>query len=450
MRKTRFGALIPLAVLAIGLGGNLGTAAAQEPSQLEFHRDIRPILAESCLLCHGPNDAIRQADLRFDTDEFLDRVVVPGDAEASVLYERLTTEDPIRKMPPAGMSLSDEQIDLVRQWIDGGAEMGAALADADVPAIPQRTVDFAREVRPILSENCFTCHGPDAAARQRGLRLDVAEGPFSDRGEFGGSGHHARQRRREPADPPGERRRRPGADALPPGPEHPGHAGHRRGRSRPRRDRDPAAVDRSGGRVAVALGVHPARAAVGAAGGRRRVGPQPDRQLRQGPAGAGRQGTVSRGRHAHAAPPRHVRSDRAAADGRRYRRRPQRRLARRLRAARRPHARVGGIRRADGRRVARRRPLRRLQRVSDRRPAADVALPRLGDQRLQREHAVRSVHHRADRRRHAPRRHPRTDESPPPSTATTARTARAASSPRSSWSRTWSIGCRRRARCGWG
>ena len=191
MRKTRFGALTPLVVLAIGFGGYLAigvaTAAAQEPSQpLEFHRDIRPILAESCLLCHGPNDAIRQADLRFDTDDFVERLVVPGDAEASLLYERLTTDDPIRRMPPAGMSLSDEQIDLVRRWIDGGAAMGAALADADVPAMPERVVDFAREVRPILSENCFTCHGPDAEARQRGLRLDVAEGPFSDRGEFGG------------------------------------------------------------------------------------------------------------------------------------------------------------------------------------------------------------------------------------------------------------------------
>ena len=40
-------------------------------------------------------------------------------------------------------------------------------------------VEFNREVRPIISDNCFSCHGPDEAARKRGLRFDTEEGLFS-------------------------------------------------------------------------------------------------------------------------------------------------------------------------------------------------------------------------------------------------------------------------------
>ncbi|MYD72272.1 MAG: DUF1553 domain-containing protein [Acidobacteria bacterium] len=194
MGQAPFRVVIPLAALAIGFGGYFSgppaTASAQQPAEpLEFNRDIRPILNESCLICHGPNETTRQADLRFDTDDFIGTVVVTGDAEASPLYQRLTTEDRIGRMPPvsSGQSLTDEQIDAVRRWIDGGAEWGAELADADALPMPERVVDFAREVRPILSQNCFTCHGPDEGTRQRGLRLDVAEGPFADRGTFGGA-----------------------------------------------------------------------------------------------------------------------------------------------------------------------------------------------------------------------------------------------------------------------
>ena len=194
MSKTLRRTLVPFAVLAVVSGAYLSGAVRAAPAQnaaqpLEFNRDIRPILAASCLACHGPNETARQADLRLDTDDFIGTMVVPGDAEASALFQRLTTDDPIGRMPPAssGRSLTGAQIDAVRRWIDGGAHWGSArAAAADAPPVGERVVDFAREVRPILSENCFTCHGPDEQARQRGLRLDVQDGPFAERGEFGG------------------------------------------------------------------------------------------------------------------------------------------------------------------------------------------------------------------------------------------------------------------------
>src|SRR5262245_60122415 len=59
--------------------------------------------------------------------------------------------------------------------------LGLLAAGAPPGAQPASGVDFQREVRPILSENCFHCHGPDKATRMADLRLDTRDGIFSAR-----------------------------------------------------------------------------------------------------------------------------------------------------------------------------------------------------------------------------------------------------------------------------
>jgi len=105
--------------------------AAGDPEPVRYSRDIRPILSEQCYLCHGPDHTTREADLRLDTFEFAteDRggyaAIVPGNAEDSELFYRLTSDDPEEAMPPPAKhkpALTAEQLDLVRRWIDDGAE----------------------------------------------------------------------------------------------------------------------------------------------------------------------------------------------------------------------------------------------------------------------------------------------------------------------------------------
>ena len=96
---------------------------------VNFQRYVRPILSDNCFACHGPDSESRMVGLRLDTREgaFAPRdngtPIVAGDPQASLLYQRITATDLMRRMPPvySKKELTNEQIDILRRWIEQGA-----------------------------------------------------------------------------------------------------------------------------------------------------------------------------------------------------------------------------------------------------------------------------------------------------------------------------------------
>ncbi len=115
-----------LGVFAVAALASLATAA-----EVEFNRDIRPILSDKCYPCHGPDAANRKTALRFDREDGAKVelrnhrfAIVPGDPARSELYRRISSNDKAYRMPPAYLGhdkLGARQIGLIRQWIEQGA-----------------------------------------------------------------------------------------------------------------------------------------------------------------------------------------------------------------------------------------------------------------------------------------------------------------------------------------
>ena len=77
----------------------LTPVATDGAEPVDFNRDVLPILSDNCFTCHGPDENTREADLRLDTEDsvFADRdaaTVVRGNAAASELIKRITSDDP--------------------------------------------------------------------------------------------------------------------------------------------------------------------------------------------------------------------------------------------------------------------------------------------------------------------------------------------------------------------
>lgn len=132
------------------------------PETVDFNFHIKPLLSDRCFKCHGPDEEARKADLRFDIKEaalsLLDTAenrfaIVPGDLKNSSVVHRITSTDPEFMMPPpeSNLGLSKFEIDLIKRWIDQGAEWKPhwsfikpekqALPEVKEDAWPQSEID---------------------------------------------------------------------------------------------------------------------------------------------------------------------------------------------------------------------------------------------------------------------------------------------------------------------
>ena len=111
---------------------------------VDFESQIKPLLSDRCFACHGPDENARKADLQLHTREGafakLDDdlvVITPGKPQASELYRRITATDPDDLMPPpeSKRKLSAGEKELIRRWIEQGAEWREHWAFVPVAAV---------------------------------------------------------------------------------------------------------------------------------------------------------------------------------------------------------------------------------------------------------------------------------------------------------------------------
>jgi mono/diheme cytochrome c family protein len=158
---------------------------AATADDVQFSRDVQPLLAANCLSCHGSDEEHREADLRLDTfaGATASGAIVPGVPDQSTILERLTSDDPDLRMPPpdTGKSLSAAEVDIVRRWIDQGAEYQRhwSFVPPQRPDVPAVSDDFVRNpvdafVLQTLRQNGLSpSPAADRATLLRRLSLDI-------------------------------------------------------------------------------------------------------------------------------------------------------------------------------------------------------------------------------------------------------------------------------------
>ncbi len=151
-------------------------------AEIDFVRDVQPILEHNCVSCHRADNA--KGDVRLDQKEIAfesDDLIVPGNAEDSSLYwtTTLPQEDDLF-MPPIkneekDYPLTDAEKAVLKAWIDGGADWPDEIVLETRKRLP-KAISFEEHVQPILELNCVACHYEGKIKGD--LRLDTFEHAF--------------------------------------------------------------------------------------------------------------------------------------------------------------------------------------------------------------------------------------------------------------------------------
>ena len=127
------------------LGVFVSALCSAEP--INFSRQIRPILSENCIACHGPDEKARKGKLRLDDEKDSKRdrkgdfVILPGKPDQSELIKRIESTDPDDVMPPPKQhkTIPAAQVALLKEWIKQGAPWGRHWSYEPVarPSVPK-------------------------------------------------------------------------------------------------------------------------------------------------------------------------------------------------------------------------------------------------------------------------------------------------------------------------
>ncbi len=151
--------------------------ASPDDKPVSFGNEVLPILARSCLACHGFDPSTRKADLRLDTYEFATAprrhgaAIVPGDPRASLILERVSHADPEERMPPEGEPLKPAEIEILTRWIAQGAPYEKHWS--------LRPVTYTEA--PVVGEPEWERNPIDAFVRARQIEAGLEPAPEADR-----------------------------------------------------------------------------------------------------------------------------------------------------------------------------------------------------------------------------------------------------------------------------